>query len=181
MTDLPALLLDTGLLQFGRFESGKPYRLLLDLLPSYPDVLQALIHAAAPSVGEVDHLLCTIETLPFGTGLSLQKQIPLVYSRGTDLAPVYDLAGAYDIGHPALLLANQSEARLSRLITGAQSVGLEIRAVLVIVDDGVWNPNNLPLQSLIQMPALIDTLMERNMLPVGQAQLIKAWINHHPG
>ena len=181
MSDLAALLLETGLIQFGRYEGGKPYRLQLDLLPSYPDVLDTLIEMAEPLVGEVDHLLSTSEAVPLGIGLSLSKQVPLVYSRGSNSAAVHDLVGAYDIGHPALLLANQPEARLEQLITRAHSVGLEVRSIMVIVDDGAWHPKTLPLQSLIDLRSIVNVLVTDRTLPAGQAQRVTAWINRHPG
>src|SRR5690606_15768906 len=108
MADLVQMLLKTGLLQFGRFavQSGwKPYRLNLHMLPSYPDVLGALIEEAVPAVGEVDRLVAAADAIPFGVGLRLCTGIAPVYSRRTDEGPVYDPARAYVISDPALLVA----------------------------------------------------------------------------
>ena len=126
MNSLAALLLETGLLQFGRFitdDGPRPYQLQLDLLPSYPDVLAHITELAAPWVGDVNHLLSSAEALPFGVSLSLRTHIPLVYARGTDALTVYELAGAYDIGHPALLLGNTLAPSLITLAEKARVVG----------------------------------------------------------
>lgn len=186
MTSLGTLLLETGLLQFGRFhEDGvvKPYCLHLDLLPSYPDVLAQITELALPHVGAVDHLLSTGDALPFGVGLSLKTQIPLVYARGTQAATVHELAGAYDIGHPALLLANTSTPQLFNLVRRARVVGLETQAILTIVNEGLYSTTDIPTESLLNLPDMIPELLESGHLPAGQAQMVQHWIktNRHPG
>jgi hypothetical protein len=125
--------------------------------------------------------MSTASAIPLGVGLSLHTRIPLAYSRGTDAAPVFDLAGAYDIGHPTLLVANQPEPRLEQLMSNARTVGLDVRLILVIVDDGAWRPDTTPMQALIHLATVVDTLTETRILPMGQAQMVKAWLNRHPG
>ena len=186
MTSLATLLLETGLLQFGRFhEQGviKPYYLHLDLLPSYPDVLSQITEQALPFVGKVDHILSAADALPFGVSLSLKTQIPLVYARGTQAATVHELAGAYDIGHPALLLANTLAPPLFDLAQQAHVVGLETRTILVIVDEGLYSTSNILTKSLLTLPDMIPELAEAGHLPAGQAQVVQRWIeaNRHPG
>ncbi len=181
MIDLSVMLFETGLLQFGRFEAGKPYQCYLDMLPSYPDVLDTLVKAISPLIGEVDHLLSTVEAIPLGIGLSLFTHIPLVYSRGTDKSPVYNLVGAYDIGHPAVLLANQPTAALDQLINDAKIVGLNVNSILVIIDDGTWHSDRVPMQSIVHLTTAVDLLVATQSIPEGQARGVKAWINHRPG
>src|SRR5690606_26879423 len=187
MADLVQMLLKTGLLQFGRFavQSGwKPYRLNLHMLPSYPDVLGALIEEAVPAVGEVDRLVAAADAIPFGVGLSLCTGIPLVYSRGTDEAPVYDLVGAYDIGHPALLAAGSlnSPELMSRLIGRAKQVGLEIEGVIAVVDEGLFQSSPVRIHALVKLPSVVEMLVKNDQLPAGQGQMVREWLNrHHPG
>ncbi len=186
MNSLATLLLETGLLQFGRFTENdhvRPYQLQLGLLPSYPDVLGHITELAIPLVGEVNHLLSTAEALPLGVSLSLRTQIPLVYARGTDASTVYELAGAYDIGHPALLLGNTLAPPLVSLAQKAKVVGLRTQTILVIVDEGLFKPADIPTQTLLDLPAVLDDLVADGRLPGRQADVVRTWIsaNRHPG
>jgi hypothetical protein len=181
MADLVELLLETGILQFGRFAHAKPYQLQWPLLPSYPDVLHMLVDLASDEVGTVDHLVCALDSLPLALGLSLQTQIPLVYSRDSGLPPAHDLVGAYDIGHPAVLIANQFSPDLPGLIQRAGIVGLEINRMLVIMDEGIWPHAEQSVVSLLQLPVVIDQLVQVGRLPPGQADAVRAWITRHPG
>ncbi len=182
------MLVDDGLLQFGRFASSQgdewePYRLNLQLLPSYPDVLNRLIEMAAPRIEPVDHLVCGMSALPFGTGVSLRTGIPLVYSRETDDSPVYDLVGAYDIGHPALLLAYTTRDLYQNraLIERAGRVGLNMEKALLIVDEGFAAPQSLPAKALLHLPGAVSSLIATNRLPAGYEQMIHTWISsRHP-
>ena len=190
-SELLTLLLETGLLQFGWFDEERvPFQLNLDLLPSYPDVLAQLVEYAAPLVGQVDHLISVPSALPFGVSLSLKTGVPLVYSRGIDNStPAYDLVGAYDIGHPALLIANdQSHSdKLASLMNNARQVGLEIERLLIIVDDGKPGHEKTPITSLVHLPTAVGRLVETGQLPPGHARAVERWLqtryplNPHPG
>jgi orotate phosphoribosyltransferase len=187
MTDLVQMLLKTGLLQFGRFADRtgwKPYCLNLHMLPSYPDVLRALIEEAVPAAGQADRLVAAADAIPFGIGLSLRTGIPLVYSRGTDEAPVYDLVGAYDIGHPALLITGSlnSPELMSRLIGRAKQVGLEIDGVIAVIDEGSFQSAQVRIHALLNLPSVVAMLVKHEQLPAGQGKMIREWLNrHHPG
>jgi hypothetical protein len=159
------------------------------MLPSYPDILAQVIENAAPVVGAVDHLVSASSAMPLGVGLSLKTGLPLVYSRGINDAPAFDLVGAYDIGHPALLLANDlsDEVGLLKLLTSARLVGLEIERLLVIADDGTPGPYSIPVISLLHLPTAVEKLVEGGQLPVGHGEAVESWlraqdrINPHPG
>ncbi|MBZ0302853.1 MAG: hypothetical protein K8J31_24120 [Anaerolineae bacterium] len=187
MPELTSLLLEIGLLQFGRFASPdgwKPYRLSLEMLPSYPDVFGEVIEMAVPLVGRVDHLISTAPARAFGAGLSLRTAVPLVYSKGSDASPVDDLVGAYDIGHPALLLANDSSERpaIDRLIGQAHKVGLDVQRVLLIADEGLPLDSGIPAHALLDLRAVVSSLAQDGRLPAGQAGVFQAWLNRHrPG
>lgn len=136
---------------------------------------------AAPLVGEVDRLLCVGTSLPFGISLSLETKIPLVYSRGSLVAAVYDLAGAYDIGHPTLMVADTSEELVEclRLAAQARRVGLEVDRILLIIDDGSYEQTDLEVSSLMKLTVIVDALIESGDLAEGQARAIQDWLASH--
>lgn len=173
---LSDLLLNAGLLQFGRFatnEGWKPYQFHLEMLPSYPDILKQIVDISIPLVQPVDHLVCPLSALPFGVGLSQQTNIPLVYGHGETIV------GAYDIGHPALLIANDlSEAAdLERLIVRARRVGLEINHALVIVNEGQDSLNGVEVEALLDLSEVVQMLLQEKRLPTGHGQTVLDWIN----
>jgi hypothetical protein len=175
------LLLEAGLLQFGRFANNggwQPYRLSLHLLPSYPYILHCLVELATPRIGTIDHLVCPATAIPFGVALGQSTGIPLVYSYSSDV-----VIGAYDIGHPALLVANtlSDVDELERLVVRAKQVGLEISRVLVIADEGTDRPQGIEVEALLDLPTTVQTLMQEGRLPAGQAQAVTDWISlRHP-
>jgi len=134
-------LLDVGLIQFGWFQHGKttlPFSLNLDMLASYPAILEQAASEAQTLLSSlnVTRLLATTDAVPFGVAVSLRTGIPLVYSRGAGEAPVFDLIGAYDIGHPSMLLTNSSgwNAPPTELIKGARRVGLEVHTLVTLLE-----------------------------------------------
>lgn len=175
---LADLLLNAGLLQFGRFATDggwKPFQLNLEMLPSYPYILKQLVDMSIPLVQPVDHLVCPLSALPFGIALSQQTSIPLVYGHGEAIV------GAYDIGHPALLIANDlsEKAELERLIICARHVGLEINHVLIIVNEGWASLGGVEVEALLDLPSVIQSLLQEKRLPVGHGRVVLEWINLH--
>lgn len=175
-------LLDCGLLQFGRFGDA-PLCFHPGLLPSFPQLLQELAVLAASQVTDVDRLLAAPDALALGTALALQTGVPLVYSRGTNDAIVSDLVGAYDIGHPTLLLCCElnDESELLELARRAHSVGLEVTAALALLGDGRDCLGHLPLVSLFSLPDVVDQLVADGALPAGQATLVRRWLISRQG
>jgi hypothetical protein len=173
-------LLRTGLVQFGRFNGGVPVQLNFDLLPAYPDVLRRLVLAALPKMAAVrcDRLLSAADALPLGIALSLEAGIPLVYSRGNGAAPARDLAGAYDVGHPALLVVNTwREDHHAALVERAREVGLEVATVLAILDQDRRAVVASPLQviTLLDIDGVLTHLASENRVPAGQMRAIREW------
>jgi hypothetical protein len=178
-------LIETGLVQFGRFHHTaemQPFRISLEMLPSYPDVLRMIVAEARLLLAGIrtNRLVCTVDSLPLGMGLSLEIDIPLVYSRGSNDAPVYDLVGAYDIGHPAVLITNvlADFAAIGRLITKANQVGLEINSVLAIINIGTGTA--LPDTQVVELLSLTNVLSELSRsgdLSAWQARAIRGWID----
>lgn len=178
MTPLLDQLLDAGLLQFGMFVSnGKsvPIQFHLDMLASYPDVLEAVATALRPQLPIVERLLCTVDALPLGVALALKLSVPLVYSKGSDGEMVHDLVGAYDIGHPTLLVTNVIGANnYSRLLADAKRVGLSVTHIAGIIELGV--PSVLPKISFLKLYDTVELLGEQGRLPTGQVNAVKAWL-----
>lgn len=172
-------LIKAGLLQFGRFDNV-PFRVNLDLLPSYPDIMRAIIQRALEKFtpAHYDHLVSTVDSVPFGLALSLNTDVPLVYSKGSNRPAVYDLIGAYDVGHPALMVTNvwSGDGYTLHLIEKARSVGLEINTVLPIIDCRNEPIEGVELRPLLRLDEIVTELAETGRLPVGQAQAVKTWM-----
>jgi hypothetical protein len=177
MTTLVRSLLTTGLIQFGQFQRDggtQPFLSRLDMLASYPETLQQLSDASAQiaSLNSVDRLLCAPWSLPLGMALALRANLPLIYSRGLGESTVDDLVGAYDIGHPALLVANLSEPGVAHLLYQARRVGLDIQHVLVIVETTPLAVD-VPCHALVTMHEIIE---ERDFVPPGQRAAVQKWL-----
>lgn len=167
-------LVNAGLVQFGYFagrEPGKnsPLRLNLALLPAYPDVLQLITDTVAVKLAEqpVERLVCAADSVPLGVAVSLKTGIPLVYSRGQGEAAVYDLVGAYDVGHPAALLMNifDQTVPIARLQDNARRVGLDIQYGVAVLG---LNTASESVTSLVRVDEMVDSLAARNLLPANQ-------------
>lgn len=179
-------LTSAGLVQFGSFQHGaeeRPFLLDLKMLPSYPPVLDSIIQALAKHLPDSapDYLVTPAQSVALAAGLSLRSQIPLVYSRGSGEAPVTDLVGAYDIGHPAVMIVDvlDNDAALAPLIQGMRRVGLNVAQVIAVIDTGM---SSLEVDGLEDIRALLTLseiaahLREAGELPAGQQQAVQAWI-----
>ena len=183
---LTSHLMEAGLLEFGLFGKEEiPFRLNLHLLPAYPHLLKQIAESAQAHLTRlpVDRLICTPSALPFGVALSQQTNIPLVYSLGSEQPGVFDLVGAYDVGHPALLLTNIWGGRgdITALVDKARKVGLEVNSVLAIVNYGKGAHDGLNLIVLLSLPDALAQLTESGKLPHGQAHAVRDWLDRYPG
>jgi hypothetical protein len=173
-------LVENGLLQFGRFEDGddfKPYSLNLHLLPAYPDVLRHSAAEIAGRIQDIDRIVCEADSVPLGVAVSLQSGIPLIYSNGRNESGVYDLVGAYDVGHPAVLVVNilDDTEHLRRLIKKARGVGLEIKMVVAII--GIRIFDDVPTQSLLNLATVIRLLVDSGDLAAAQGNSVLEHLN----
>lgn len=177
MKPAPEALLDCGLLQFGRFGEA-PLRFHSGLLPSFPALLRELARLAAPGVKHVDRLLAAPDALPWGTALALQTGVPLVYSRAVDGSSGGEVVGAYDIGHPTLLVTCglYAETALPALARRARTVGLEVKAAMTLLGDGRDRLGSLPLITLFSLPEVVAQLVARGALPAGHGALVQRWL-----
>lgn len=182
-TGLTQLLLETGLIQFGRFgHTSEPIRFSLDMLPSYPDALQIVVEQAIPVLAQlqVNRLISAADSVPFGVAMGMASSVPLVYSRGSSENPAHDLVGACDIGHPALLLTNvlRDWDAVSRLAANARKVGLEVQTILAIVDLGIATDlRDTQVFALLSLPTVIEELLDGEYLPRAHGQALRNWIN----
>ncbi len=133
------LLVRHGLVQFGRFATPdgtqSPVRFELNLLLSYPSVATQIARAIAQriDVERVERLLCPADAAPLGALVAVETGIPLVYSRGVGEPAVVDLVGAYDVGHPTVLLVNLTSVHLDDLVQRASRFGLTVTQTIGIL------------------------------------------------
>ena len=165
-----------GLVQFGYFD-GQPFRLNLSMLPAYPALLAQIAEAmdVLHPATKIDRLLVDAPTVPLGVLLSVRRSVPLVYSRGTDESGVRDLIGAYDVGHPTLLVVHEWWGGESQraFIDKAARVGLDVRSVLALIDF----TSTGEVTSLFTFDALLETLQASGRLPAGQVTAVRAWFS----
>ena len=177
-------LLTAGLIQFGRFAGTNgfdPLRLHLELLPSYPQALADAAHALDGLTADMhyDFVIAAPDALALATALSQRRGLPLVYSRGRGETPTHDLVGAYDVGHPALLvsLIHDDARALDRLIRSAASVGLETAAAAALIDfDSSTDMNQRPRRTVWTLRGLVDDLVGQGIIPHDQAVAIREWL-----
>lgn len=174
MSELLHALYAARLIQFGQFrvkDKIEPVRFELPLLASYPDLLQRITDQIA--LPQAERLLCTDDALPLGMTLSLKHSIPLVYSRTGSL----ELTGAYDIGHPTVLVTNvldHQSTGLQPLIAHARQVGLQVNAVIAVLDAGC-RMIDLPVFAVFQLDDIVRELVQAGELPERQAILVLEW------
>jgi hypothetical protein len=159
------MVVDAGLVLGGDYArpngSRRSYLLRLDLLGSYPHVLDACSNAIVSGFEyrSYSRLLCPLDVVPLGTAVALRTGLPLVYSRGTREAPAVDLVGAYDIGHKTLLLLNDNtwDEAARTLIPRARNVGLDVSDAVALVDVGGWSAGaDLACQTMMGIEDLLE-------------------------
>lgn len=180
MSELGAALLQAGLIQFGWYApDDAPYRFHLQMLPSYPDTLRLCVNAGAAAARGADRLLAVADAVPFGVALSLATGVPLVYSQGAAAAAVHDLVGAYDIGHPALLVTNHLDDwnSAAALAAEARQVGLAVHGVLALAI-GRTPPaaNGLKVTGLVHLDEVVQRLAGQGELPAQHARAVLDWL-----
>lgn len=183
MSEFGAALVQAGLVQFGWYTpDDAPYRFHLQMLPSYPDILRLFVDAGAAAARGADRLLAAADAVPFGVALSLATGVPLVYSQGAAAAAVHDLIGAYDIGHPALLVTNHLDDwdSAAALAAEARQVGLAVHSVLALAI-GRTPPavDGLQVTGLVHLDDLVRRLAEQGELPAQHARAVLNWLQTH--
>ncbi len=181
---LARLLFDAGLIQFGWFEHGdatQPVAVQLAMIASFPDILARLAEAAVASLdlARYDRLLSVVDALPLATALSLASGVPLVYSRGTAEPASADFVGAYDGGHPALLITNTVGAGrdLRPLVSKARRVGLEVNTLLTVLEVRAEAPiEGVQIVPLLRLEDVVRQLSADARIPANHVQATLEWI-----
>jgi len=187
MDDLLRAFHENGLIQFGRFvahEKGiEPLLLSFEFLPSYPQLLTQTAQQLKMLCGETfsafDFLFCAAEGIPLGMAMSLQTDKPLLYSTHR-AAHARDFIGAYDVGHPAVLVVPvfDDEEKITRLARDVQRVGLEMVGIVSLLK--LCTPQRLRVVSLYDIDTVLDEFSVQGWLPVSQEAQMRQWLaNHH--
>ena len=181
MDTISKRLLETGLVQFGLFENPltgymMPYRLRLELLAAYPILLRQAADDALAVLDDntlkADRLVSTSDAIPLSVLINQQTGVPLVYSRGCGDNPVHDLIGAYDVGHPAVLITNTVDDSVNSFIQKAGRVGLIIEQIVVLMDTG-YRPDDVTVRCVWSLDEIVIELATAGQLPAGQAKAVR--------
>jgi hypothetical protein len=112
--------------------------------------------------------------MSIGVLLSISTHIPLVYSRGRGEVPVHDLVGAYDVGHPAVLLVGETGEKTLQLIQSCGRVGLEVQQVIAVVGETA-NDTFPPVLPVLEFSSMLAELTDAGLLPPHQAQAMQSF------
>lgn len=189
--DLAVALASIGLIQFGQFAQANgeawPVAVHLRWLPSYPALLRRVAGELAPRAraAGADRMLTTREAIPLGTAVSLASDVPMVYPFGqeADHTAAFVIEGAYDVGHPTLLLsdvllgAEQAQA-ITRL---ARRVGLDITLVLALLDLDRGAREALvragfAVEAALTLSEMLPVLEQAGWLPPGMRAAVESWM-----
>ncbi len=181
-----------GLIQFGRFahedDRVSPVQVVLGWLPSYPALLAEAAAGIAPLLAEVqgDRLLTTVEAIPLGVAVSLHSGLPMAYPYGgvRDYTVAFAIEGAYDVGHPTVLLADVLiDAGQAQQITAlARRVGLDVRAVVALMDLGRGAREDLlargyTVRTALTLRACLPVLEAEGLLPPLMRAAVEGWLS----
>ena len=175
-------LLDTGILQFGLFiENGqsKPYRLRLEMLSAYPQLMQQIVYRTVQALPmqTFNRLVAHSDCIPVVSAVSLNTGVSLVYSRGQGEVPVHDLVGAYDVGHPACLIVNSWNESLNTFLANCRRVGLEIYTVVEIVGLGQV-AQDIEMRPVYTMNAILHELRQDELIPETLAKSVEKFVDN---
>jgi orotate phosphoribosyltransferase len=196
LESLALSLARAGLIQFGRFVQPDgaiwPVAVHLRWLPSYP----ALLRDVAASLGallegiEADRLLATADAIPLGVALTLHTGLPMVYASGEvrDYTAAFAIEGAYDVGHPTVLLSDLliGAAQAKAITALARRVGLEVHAILSVLDLGLGAREALTaagytLRSVLTLRKVLPLLEEQGLLLPLMRATVENWMESAGG
>lgn len=189
---LARALAAAGLIQFGRFEqpdgASWPVAIHLGWLPSYPDTLRVVARALAPLLDRlsVDRVLAAPGALPIAVALALETGMPVVYTvnEARPATAAHAIEGAYDVGHPTVLLSDvlRDAAQAQAIGALAERVGLDVRAALCVVDldlgarqaleAGGWT-----VRAVLTLDAALPELEAAGVLPPVMRASVQAWLD----
>lgn len=183
--DISEILLECGIIQFGRFETStgnmSPLRFRFELMGTYPTVLEAVVNdlyplatAIAPTV---DYFVSASDCIPVTSILCGRLAKAMVYSRGCGAVPVHDLMGSYDVGHPSCLVVNTITDHTKQLLADCNRVGLEINHIIELLDTRM-TISSIKKQSLYPLLDIIAVLEKNSLLPTPHAQSVRDWLDN---
>jgi orotate phosphoribosyltransferase len=191
LDSLALSLARAGLIQFGRFVQPDgaiwPVAVHLRWLPSYP----VLLRDVAESLGallegiEADRLLTTAGAIPLGVALSLHTDLPMVYVSGElrNYTAAFAIEGAYDVGHPTVLLSDLllDAAQANAITALAQRVGLEVHTILSVLDIGLGAREALAaagytLRCALVLHEMLPVLQEQGLIPPVMRASVENWM-----
>lgn len=175
------MLTQAGIIQFGLYVSQlniAPFKLKLDYLPSYPQLLRWAAQEAKPNLVEraPERLLATLDSVPLGIAISTATDIPLVWQHRTSKS---EFVGAYDIGHPTCLILNSDQdlSFLQDMLDQALRVGLVIDHIVFFLKTTEQHDERIPLtwHALIMLDSVLEELTARDEITLGFADTIRAY------
>jgi orotate phosphoribosyltransferase len=190
-SSLAVQLARAGLIQFGRFVQPDgaiwPVAVHLRWLPSYPALLRNVAEALGMLLEgtEADRLLATADAIPLGVALSLHTDLPMVYISGEvrDYTAAFAIEGAYDVGHPTVLLSDLllDATQASAITALAQRVGLEVHAILAVLDIGLGAREALAaagytLRCALTLDEMLPVLQEGELIPPVMRSSVEGWM-----
>jgi hypothetical protein len=182
MHDLAAALFEAGLIQFGWFENDqRPFRLEFDFLPAYPQLLRTLADhiRLLLDVQLPERIVASPEALPLGVALSLDTDLPLVYSRSGGGG--FDLIGAYNTGSTAVLLTTAVSSETERLLSKCREVGLRMQSGIALIEVTKRAKSEpFPVHALLSLEEVVQSLRSEGYLPPGQAMAVLEWLRATP-
>lgn len=188
-------LAQDSLIQFGQFVqpdgAAWPVALRLGWLPSYPALLRDVAAALEPLVAAsgADRVLTTAGAIPLGTALALVADRPvLVPAVNAPEGAAFAIEGAYDVGHPTVLLSDtlldRVQAESIRALAGR--VGLEIHAVVAVIDLGLGaraalEAAGFEVAALFTLRETLPVLERRAILPPRMRASVEVWLEGESG
>lgn len=174
------MLFERGLIQFGRFDTTdgwQPMRYRLEALSAYPDLMRQIVDdlgaIAQGIVPHIDYFVSAADCIPVSSILCDRLDQALVYSKGCGDAPVHDLIGSYDVGHPSCLIVNAITVEVKTLIANCHRAGLEISDVITLIDTGI-TLSSARVHGVYQIGTIVDELQKSNQIPSAQVDVIRA-------
>lgn len=197
MNHFEDLLFKYGILQFGRFITStgqtQPFRLNLNLLPSYPDALQLAATEIHTHINQQqitpERILCKVDAIPLATLISTKTNIPLIYSRQQNELTVHDLVGAYDINHPTLLILNTYDGNpeFPNFIHNVNRVGLKVNHIFTLINIHIPYPafsdglsgEKFECSELTKLATLTESAFKRGIITEQHKKMVLTWIDQH--
>ena len=193
LESLVLTLFDIKAVRFGRFElhSGKisPIYIDLRLLASYPDALRqaAATYRQILQDQSFDLLAATpLAGLPIGTAISLDMNMPLIYSRQT--AKSYgtgkQIEGRWNVGQTAVVIDDLITTGDSLLkgIAFLKAAGIRVRSAVVLIDreqggKKALHEQGYTLHSAITLSRMLAILESKDRITSRQQAQVIQWLS----